>query len=428
VVSLASRTVLPQATVSVPYFFQLSARGGTPPYRWTAVKAFPNGLTLSDAGTVSGTPLRRGSYRAIVEAKDSAGNSVVRTLGLGIGVMAANEVRSDTRNLLKSAGPDACSRAASQTDFSASDASVVLAATLEAPGGREGRVEWLNPRGELFQVSRVTKSAERQECIVKTLPLAGHKTAQEPGEWRVRLFWADLEVFTLKFNLSAAGRTAVSPGTARSGRVAILVGNQRYEKLPAGSGPLADLDALASVLRQDGFEVVRASDATLDNLRLIEHTLDDKLQAGDTALVYYTGYDARTGGDDWLLPVNFDPADSRPIQSKAYSALRLLQWLEDSKAGLRFVFLDGVAPAGQPSENPGAVLGEVDDSTALVYSRSPAPGAFARALAEVLGKPDVDARTALGIELPKAVSRLAPSSPTPIALLGGGADFVFRMK
>jgi hypothetical protein len=95
---------------------------------------------------------------------------------------------------------------------------------------------------------------------------------------------------------------------------------------------------------------------------------------------------------------------------------------------LRFVFLDGAAPAGQPSENPGAVLGEVDDSTALVYSRSPAPGAFARALAEVLGKPDLDARTALGIELPKAVSRLAPSSPTPIALLGGGADFVFRMK
>lgn len=428
-VDIASRSLLPQATVTVPYFFQLSARGGTPPYRWTAVKAFPNGLTLSDTGTVTGIPLRRGSYRAIVEAKDSAGNSVVRTFGIGIGVVAASDVRANTRNLLKSAGPDACFQTASQADFSASDASVVLAATLDAPRGREGRVEWLNPHGEVFQVSRVTKAAERQECIVKTLPLAGHRAAQEPGDWRVRLFWADLEVFALKFSVSPAARTAASPAApAPSGRVAILIGNQRYEKLPAGNSATADLDALANALRQDGFEVVRVSDATLDNLRLIEHTLDDKLQASDTALVYYTGYDARSGGDDWLLPVNFDPADPRPIQSRAYSALRLLQWFEDSKAGLKFIFLDGAAPPGQPNENPGAVLGEIDDSTALVYSRGPAPGMFAGALAEVVGKPGLDARTALGIELPKAASRMAPSRSAPVAILGGGADFVFRAK
>jgi hypothetical protein len=426
-VNMVSRSVLPEATVTVPYFVQLSARGGTAPYRWAAVKALPNGLTLSGDGTVSGTPLRRGSYRAILEAKDAAGNSVTRTFGIGIGAIAANDVRATTRNLLKSAGSDACSQAASQTDFSASDPSVVLGATLEAPRGREGRVEWLNPRGEIFQVSRVTKAAERQECIVKTLPLAGHKAAQEPGEWRVRLFWAELEVFTLKFTVGAAARTAGAPAAAaRSGRIAILIDNRRYGKLPAGNSSAADVDALANALRMDAFEVVRVSDATLDNLRLIEHTLDDKLQAGDTALVYYTGYDARSGGDLWMLPVNFDPADSRPMQSKAYSALRLLQWLEDSKAGLRFVFLDGAPAPGQPSENLGAILGEVDDSTALTYSRAPAPGAFGHALAEVLGKPEIDARTALGIELPKAVSRTAPSSTSPVAILGGGADFIFR--
>jgi len=426
IVDIASRSLLPEATVAVPYFFQLSARGGAPPYKWTAVKAFPNGLTLSDSGTVSGIPQRRGSYRAIVEVKDSAGNSQIRTFGIGIGVMAANDVQASTRALLKTAGPDACSQTVSLTQFSAGDAAVVLAAALATPRGREGRVEWLNPRGEIFQVSRVSQAAERQECVVKTLPLASHKAATEPGDWRVRLFWADLEVFTLKFTVKPAAGGAVPVAPTRTGRVAVLVGNQRYEKLPAGSSPTAGLDDLANTLRQDGFEVVRASDANLESLRLIERTLDEKLQAGDTALVYYTGFDARSGGDLWLLPVNFDPADPRPIQSKAYSALRLLQWLEDSKAALKFVFLDGAVPPGQPNENPGAVLGEIDDSTALVYSRNTVPGAFARALAEVLGKSDIDARTALGIELPKAVTRLAPSTPAPVAILGGGADFVFR--
>jgi hypothetical protein len=342
-------------------------------------------------------------------------------------VLIAGDVQANTRTLLKAAGPDACSQTASQTEFSASDAAVVLAANLAAPRGREGRVEWLNPRGEIFQVSKVAKAAERQECIVKTLPLAAHRAAQDPGDWRVRFFWADLEVFTLKFTVKpTTGAAPVVP--TRSGRVAILVGNQRYEKLPPGSSAPADLDALAGALRQDAFDVVRISDASLDSLRLIEHTLDDKLQAGDTALVYYTGYDERVGGDLWLLPVNFDPGDPRPIQSKAYSALRLLQWLEDSKASLKFIFLDGSPPPGQPGENPGALLSEIDDSTALVYSSSPTRGTLARALAEVLGKPDLDARTALGIELPKAVSRVAPSTPAPIAILGGGADFVFRAK
>jgi hypothetical protein len=133
--------------------------------------------------------------------------------------------------------------------------------------------------------------------------------------------------------------------------------------------------------------------------------------------------------------VNYDPGDSRPIQSKAYSTLRLMQVLEDSQASLKFIFLDAAALAGQPRENPGAVMAEVDDSTALVYSSppgaapkagSPAVGVFPRALAEVLLKPGLDARTALQIELPKAVARLAPSSPAPVAILGGGADFVFR--
>jgi hypothetical protein len=423
IVNIANRTLLPQGTLTVPYQLQLTARGGTGPYRWTASKALPEGLALSETGSISGTPQRRGSFRAILTATDSAGNSVTRTFGMAVGVAAANGVQAGTRNLLKSAGPDACSQMASQTDFSAGDSTVVLAATLDAPRGREGRVEWLNPRGDIFQVNRVNKTAERRECIVKALPLAGHKAALNPGDWRVRLFWADAEVFTLKFTVNAA---TTSTAATRAGRLALLVANQRYEKLPASASATADVDALANVLRQDRFEVVRTSDANLDNLRQIEHTLEDKLQAGDTVLVYYTGYDSRGGGDDWLLPVNFDPGDTRPIQSRAYSAIRLMQWLEDGKAGVKFIFLDGAPAAGQPADDPAAVLGEVDDSTALVYSRSPAPGAFARALAEVLSEPDLDARTLLEIELLKALTRMAPSVPSPVAIVGGGGDFVFR--
>jgi len=428
-VNIMSHTQMTVATVATPYYFQFTARGGSPPYQWTAIDPFPAGLTLSPTGTVTGAPKQRGGFRVTVQARDSAGNSVVRAFGLGIGAHA-RENRAGVSILLKSAGPDACSQTASQTDFSGADTSVVLAASVVAPKGSGGRVEWMDPRGEVSLTSHYTKQTDGPECIMKMLPVAGRPPASDPGDWRVRLFWQENDVFTLKFSISGAKNVVA----ARSGRVAIVIGDLGYEKLPAPGPTAADLDLVANTLREDGFQVVRKADVNLEDLRLIERTLGDT-QAGDTVLVYYTGYSVRSGGDDWLLPVNYDPADSRPIQSKAYSVLRLLQVLEDSKATLKFIVLDAAAVAGQPRENAGAVMGEVDDSTALVYSSppgavpkagSPALGAFPRAFAEVLRKPGLDAGSALQIELPKAVARLAPSSPPPVAILGGGAEFVFR--
>lgn len=43
VVTIASHTLLPAATIETPYFFQMVARGGAPPYQWTATKPLPPG-------------------------------------------------------------------------------------------------------------------------------------------------------------------------------------------------------------------------------------------------------------------------------------------------------------------------------------------------------------------------------------------------
>jgi len=420
-VMIGSRTLLPAGTVGVPYFFQLTASGGTPPYVWTARKAFPQGLALSSTGQIGGTPRQRGSFRAIIEAKDAAGNAVTRTFGMSVAILS-REAHATGRTLLN-ATESACSNSESQSNFSASDGAIGVVTLLDAKG-REGRIEWINPRGEIYQSLRVKKPKDGPECVVKVLPVAGHRPAGDPGDWRVRLLWDGLEVFTLKFTIS--GVKAGEAGTvARGGRLAILVANSHYEKLPAAAIAAADVDALENSLRQDGFEVVRRADANLDGMRSVEKVLEEKIQPGDTALVYYFGYDSRSGGDDWLLPVNYDPSDRRPIQSKAYSTLRLMQFFEDSKAGIRFIFLDTASfDSKAPREDPAAVISEVDESTALIYCNRPGGSrfGFTGALAEVVTKAGMDAKSALQIELPKASSKTG----APVAILGGGADFVFR--
>jgi RHS repeat-associated protein len=72
----------PQGTVGTPYGpFQFSAANGTQPYTWSWVPVTTSGgntvpgLTLSSAGSLSGTPTTAGTYQVTVIVQDNSGQS-----------------------------------------------------------------------------------------------------------------------------------------------------------------------------------------------------------------------------------------------------------------------------------------------------------------------------------------------------------------
>lgn len=65
-----SPSMLPDASVGVPYSEQLSADGGTGPYLFTLMGALPAGLSLSSAGLISGTPTMAMTSNFTVRAAD----------------------------------------------------------------------------------------------------------------------------------------------------------------------------------------------------------------------------------------------------------------------------------------------------------------------------------------------------------------------
>ncbi|MHA2644844.1 MAG: putative Ig domain-containing protein, partial [bacterium JZ-2024 1] len=70
---ITSPLVLPPATAGVPYYFQLTASGGKPPYTWGAASGtLPPGLSLSSSGLISGTPTVSGIFKLNVTVTDSA--------------------------------------------------------------------------------------------------------------------------------------------------------------------------------------------------------------------------------------------------------------------------------------------------------------------------------------------------------------------
>jgi outer membrane protein assembly factor BamB len=71
--------------VGAPYYFQLTASGGTAPYTWSVGSPLPAGLRVSPAGVVSGTPAKASTGSTKVIVTDSKGLQAKASLPYVIG-------------------------------------------------------------------------------------------------------------------------------------------------------------------------------------------------------------------------------------------------------------------------------------------------------------------------------------------------------
>ena len=80
-------TSLPAGTVGVGYSASLAATGGLTPYTWTVLSGnLPQGLSLSAAGAISGTPTTTGTSTFTVQVSDSESTPAIATAQLSITV------------------------------------------------------------------------------------------------------------------------------------------------------------------------------------------------------------------------------------------------------------------------------------------------------------------------------------------------------
>jgi hypothetical protein len=80
-------TALPAGETGSAYSAVLAATGGTTPYAWSvSAGALPDGLTLSTAGQISGTPTKNGSFPFTLQVKDSSSPVATTTQALSISI------------------------------------------------------------------------------------------------------------------------------------------------------------------------------------------------------------------------------------------------------------------------------------------------------------------------------------------------------
>src|SRR5215475_5940807 len=123
-------------------------------------------------------------------------------------------------------------------------------------------------------------------------------------------------------------------------RVALVIGNSAYQRVPVLANPAKDSDDVAEMFRKAGLTVVTAKhDVGAVEMRRTLRDFADEVRDADVAIIYYAGHGMEIEGTNYLIPV--DALLERDIDAfdEAIPLDRLMSVMEPAKK-LRLVILD----------------------------------------------------------------------------------------
>ncbi|MBB1092632.1 tetratricopeptide repeat protein [Rhodopseudomonas palustris] len=99
---------------------------------------------------------------------------------------------------------------------------------------------------------------------------------------------------------------ATRPGTERTGgRIALVIGNSKYEAFDTLANPKRDAAAIADALGRSGFQNVKLlTDVNRDSLLAALKTFTDESKNANWSVVYFAGHGIELDGSNYLVPVD----------------------------------------------------------------------------------------------------------------------------
>jgi hypothetical protein len=178
--------------------------------------------------------------------------------------------------------------------------------------------------------------------------------------------------------------TLMAPAAAGT-RLALVIGNAKYQHAPELANPANDAQDLAQALRAVGFDVIEQRDATREGMAAAVHDFSDRLTGADVALFFYAGHGMQMNGENYLVPVDakiqnladvrFNTINLADIQEEMGSVGRSSIIILD--ACRNNPFAEKLAQSGRSIGSRG--LGRIDatgQGSLIVYSTQPNNIAF----------------------------------------------------
>jgi uncharacterized caspase-like protein len=108
-------------------------------------------------------------------------------------------------------------------------------------------------------------------------------------------------------------------------RIALVIGNGKYENAGVLANPINDADAIADLLTKAGFNSVdRRHDLGVVEFKRAVREFVDRAASADVAVVYYSGHGLEIGGVNYLIPVDAKLTSVLDMDDEAVSLDRVL--------------------------------------------------------------------------------------------------------
>jgi hypothetical protein len=220
----------------------------------------------------------------------------------------------------------------------------------------------------------------------------------------------------LALALGLVGLPALAPTVLADKRVALVIGNAAYQHTPKLNNATRDANAMASLFKKAGFEVVleQTDVGNLEFKRSLRNFLL-AVQDADIAVLFYSGHGIQLGEQNYMVPVDAKLAREYDAKDEAISLERIVEALEPAKR-LRLVILDacrenpfvvnmkqrvatrglsrGLAPVGPTGVDTLIAYAAKAGSTASDGDDGHSP--YTKALLKHIAEPGLDIRLAFG--------------------------------
>jgi tetratricopeptide (TPR) repeat protein len=123
-------------------------------------------------------------------------------------------------------------------------------------------------------------------------------------------------------------------------RVALVIGNSKYENVSALANPPGDANAVAAAFQKIGFQkVIVKHDLTRQTLLAALREFEEVADKADWAVIYYAGHGMELGGVNYVIPVDARLRADRDVSDEAVPLERVMTTVQRTRK-LRLIILD----------------------------------------------------------------------------------------
>ena len=158
-------------------------------------------------------------------------------------------------------------------------------------------------------------------------------------------------------------------------RVALVIGNSRYETAPLRN-PVNDANLVAATLREIGFDVIARTDVNLREMQLAVREFSRKIQNGAVGLFYYAGHGTQTGGRNFLIPIGAQIEVEGDLVLEGLDLNSVLEQMGMAQNRLNIVILDACRnnPFARSFRSGAQGLAQVNAPAGTFIAYATAPG------------------------------------------------------